>query len=181
MIRSIKEASAIFVHSDLDDYGLDPYEFRIYSRISRRAGCKEEAWESIPNIASGCKIGESRVRQALRLLEAVGLIESFKRPGRSTIYRLTPKHKWKRPENLETIRTSLSCIKSNTFSKTGSGSKTNTSIQSKTGVVSDLTPLPLSKVTDESIPLKENPIKVLPLRVATTQEESMGGRCKIFA
>jgi hypothetical protein len=28
----------IFIHSELDDLGLDPYEFRVYARIARRAG-----------------------------------------------------------------------------------------------------------------------------------------------
>lgn len=80
----------LFVKSEIDDYGLDPYEFRIYARIVRRAG-RGDAWESIPNMAKACMMSESRVRLALQLLEAAGLIESHERCGYSTVRRLTPK------------------------------------------------------------------------------------------
>lgn len=65
----------LFVKSEMDDYGLDPFEFRIYARIVRRAG-RSDAWESVPNMAKACMMTESRVRLALQLLEAAGLIES---------------------------------------------------------------------------------------------------------
>ncbi|MBW4638291.1 MAG: helix-turn-helix domain-containing protein [Gloeocapsa sp. UFS-A4-WI-NPMV-4B04] len=113
----------IFVPSDLDDYGLNPYEFRIYGRIARRIGHDNEAWESIPKMARGCKMSESRARRALQLLEAVGLIESIERPGYATIRRLTPKQNWVTPEKLETIRASVIHTKSKTPSKSDRGSK----------------------------------------------------------
>ncbi|WNN92109.1 hypothetical protein [Gloeocapsopsis dulcis] len=38
----------LFVPSDLDDYGLDPFEFRIYARIVRRAGKDGFSREGVP-------------------------------------------------------------------------------------------------------------------------------------
>ena len=55
MTAAIKEKSelSLFVRSEIDDYGLDPYEFRIYARITRCAG-NGEAWESLNNKACAC-------------------------------------------------------------------------------------------------------------------------------
>lgn len=170
----------MFVRSDLDDYGLDPYEFRIYGRIARRAGPEKEAWESIPKMARGCQMSESRARKALQLLEAARLIESVERPGHTTIRLLTPRQNWVAPEELEIIRASLIRTKSITPSKSDSGSKTDTPVQSETGVVSDLSPLPVSEVIGESNPLKGNPIKILPLDTTNTEEDFIGGEVKFL-
>ena len=69
MNAAVKEKSkcCLFVRREIDDYGLDPYEFRIYARITRRAG-NGEAWESLTNMASACCIALSRARKTLRLL-----------------------------------------------------------------------------------------------------------------
>lgn len=170
----------MFVPSDLDDYGLDPYEFRIYGRIARRAGRENEAWESIPKMARGCQMSESRARKALQLLEAAGLIKSIERPGYTTIRHLTPRQEWVAPEKLETIRASLIRTKSITPSKSDSGSKTDTPIQSETGVVSDIPPLPVSEVIGESNPLKGKPVKILPPCTPNAEEELIGGEVKFL-
>jgi DNA-binding transcriptional ArsR family regulator len=116
----------LFVKSEMDDYGLDPFEFRIYARIVRRAG-RKEAWESVPNMAKACMISESRVRLALQLLEAAGLIESQERSGYSTLRRLTPKSRWVHPQRLEAIRAALTRTKSATTPvKSDRGSQTHT-------------------------------------------------------
>src|ERR671917_2326812 len=97
MTAAVKQESAIclFVKRDIYDYGLDPFEFRLYGRISRRAGNEEgEAWESVPSMARACCMSVTRARMALQLLELAKLIESIERPGYSTIRRLTPQHKW---------------------------------------------------------------------------------------
>jgi DNA-binding MarR family transcriptional regulator len=151
----------LFVKSEIDDYGLDPYEFRLYARIARRAG-RGEAWESIPNMACACQMSISRARKAIQLLEAAGLIESIERPGYTTIRRLTPKHKWIHPERLEEIRQFLAPSRSDTPSK------------SDRGVLAELIPLPLSKVTAEGIPLEGSPIKVLPSCPLNVQEKHKG-------
>jgi len=162
----------LFVKSEIDDYGLDPYEFRIYARIVRRAG-RGDAWESIPNMAKACMMSESRVRLSLQLLEAAGLIESHERCGYSTVRRITPKAKWVDAERLQAIRAALTRTKSATPSKSDRGSQTHTPSKSDRGVVSVLQPPPLAKVTDEGIPIEGIPVMVLPPSV---QAEKMGGK-----
>jgi len=163
----------LFVKSEMDDYGLDPYEFRIYARIVRRAG-RKEAWESVPNMAKACMMSESRVRLALQVLEAAGLIESQERSGYSTLRRLTPKSKWVHPQRLEAIRAALTRTKSATTPiKSDRSSQTHTPSKSDRGVVSKLTPLPLVKVTDEGTPVEGIPVKVLP---PSLQAAEKGGK-----
>jgi len=171
----------LFVKSEIDDYGLDPYEFRLYARIARRAG-RAESWESIPNMARACQMSISRARKALELLEAARLIESIKRSGYTTIRRLTPKHKWVHPERLEEIRQFLAPSRSDTPTKSDRGSKTDTTTPSKSnrGVLAELIPLPLSKVTAEGIPLEDNPIKVLPSCPLNLQEKNKGREVEFF-
>jgi DNA-binding transcriptional ArsR family regulator len=169
----------LFVKSEIDDYGLDPYEFRLYARIARRAG-RGEAWESIPNMACACQMSISRARKALRLLEAAGLIESIERPGYTTIRRLTPKHKWVHPERLEEIRQFLALSRTDTPTKSDRGSKTDTPSKSDLGVLAELIPLPLSKVTAEGISLEGSPIKVLPSCPLNLQEKHKGREVKFF-
>ncbi len=69
MNAALKEKSelSLFVRREIDDYGLDPYEFRIYARITRRAG-NGEAWESITNRTCACRMGLSRELKALQIL-----------------------------------------------------------------------------------------------------------------
>jgi hypothetical protein len=62
-----KSKSCLFIKREIDDYELDPDEFCIYPRITRRAG-NGQAWESITNVASAYRMTLSRVRKTLRLL-----------------------------------------------------------------------------------------------------------------
>lgn len=165
----------LFVSSEIDDFGLDPYEFRIYARIVRRAG-RSEAWESIPKMARACRMSESRARSALQLLQAAGFIENTERQGDTTIRRLTSKRYWAQPEQLNNIRNGLTRSKTktatgttntptrnNTSTKSDPGTKTATPSRSdtathsktSTGVVAELIPLPLAEVTDKGIPMKD--------------------------
>jgi hypothetical protein len=86
----------IFVHKELDDFGLDPYSFRIYSRIVRRAG-KGEAFESNKNMAAGCRMSEAQVKRSLKTLTTHGLIIKESRPGTTCIYRVAPRRNWSNP------------------------------------------------------------------------------------
>jgi DNA-binding MarR family transcriptional regulator len=83
----------VFIHSELDDYGLDPYQFRIYTRIARRAG-RQGAYESIKNMAEGCCMSEGKAKSSLRFLIEQGLVSRKTREGYTSIYRLNPKSKW---------------------------------------------------------------------------------------
>ena len=69
MTTAVREKSkfCLLVKREIDDYGLEPYEFRIYARITRRAG-NGEAWESITDKACACRMSLSRARLTLQIL-----------------------------------------------------------------------------------------------------------------
>lgn len=84
----------IWVHYELDDLGLDPYEFRIYARIARRAGTGKGAYESAAKMAEGCMMSTRQVHRALSELVAMGLVKKEARPGQPSVYRLTETDQW---------------------------------------------------------------------------------------
>lgn len=86
----------IFVHKELDDFGLDPYSFRIYSRIVRRAG-KGEAFESNKHMAEGCRMSLAQTKRSLKTLTDHGLVIKEQRPGTTCIYRVAPRRNWSEP------------------------------------------------------------------------------------
>ena len=94
----------IFLHSELDEYGLDPYEFRIYARLSRRAQGQSTAMESISNMAKGALMSKRKARYAIQFLFKAGLILKKHRSGRSSIITLTPKELWAPKWRLEELR-----------------------------------------------------------------------------
>jgi hypothetical protein len=173
---AVKEKSefSLFVRREIDDYGLDPYEFRIYARITRRAG-NGEAWESLANMASACCMSLSRARRALHLLKLAKLIESIERPGYSTLYRLTSQHKWVASECLQELRSFINFrAKSPTPIGCDRGTRNDTPTKSDSTPLSDVIPLPLPEVIDEGIPYKGISLKVLPQSPLTPQGEKEG-------
>lgn len=86
----------IFIDSKLDDYGLDPYEFRLYVRIARTASLGK-AWESEENMAIACQMSIAKVKMSLQTLIARNLIHLESRAGVTTSYRLTPSTSWLPP------------------------------------------------------------------------------------
>jgi DNA-binding MarR family transcriptional regulator len=88
----------IFIHSELDDFGLSPWQFRVYARIARRASAgKTECYESIKNIADGCQMSESKVKSSLDFLLECGLVIKESHPGHPSTYKLSPRRNWIRP------------------------------------------------------------------------------------
>lgn len=77
-----------FIPSFLDDYGLSPYEFRVYAHVLRRAG-GGKCWESIPNMAKHCRMNEKTTRRAIQRLIDLRMIRPQLRPGKSTEYIIT--------------------------------------------------------------------------------------------
>jgi hypothetical protein len=69
MTTAVKEKSkfCLFVRRKIDNCELDTYKFRIYAQVTSRAG-NAEAWESLTNIASTCRMALSQARKTLRLL-----------------------------------------------------------------------------------------------------------------
>jgi hypothetical protein len=181
MTAAVKEKSelSLFVRREIDDYGLDPYEFRIYARITRRAG-NGEAWESLANMASACCMSLSRARRALHLLKLAKLVKSIERPGYSTVYRLTPQHKWVEGDRLQELRSFINLrSKSPTPIRSDRGARSDSPIKSSSTPLSEVIPLPLSEVIDEGIPSESISLKVLPQSPFTPQREKTGDGGKV--
>ena len=94
----------IFIHSQLDDYGLDPYEFRLYARLARRAGRNNTAHESITRMAAETGVSARKLRYSLRVLAAARLITLEQRQGRRPVCSLLPARAWRPKEDLPGIR-----------------------------------------------------------------------------
>ena len=79
----------VFIHSSLDDAGLDPFEFRIWCHLRRRA--KERvAWPGMRSIAEKTGISLGKVCPIIRSLQAKGFLTATKRSGdQSNIYIVT--------------------------------------------------------------------------------------------
>lgn len=88
--------NVIFVHAKIDDLGLSVYAFRVYAHLARRAsnprGC---AWPSIAQIAKVCRIGETKVREALSELDERRMIVREARAQQSYLVRITPQSQWR--------------------------------------------------------------------------------------
>jgi hypothetical protein len=176
MNAAVKEKSefSLFVRREIDDYGLDPYEFRIYARITRRAG-NGEAWESLANMASACRMSLSRARKAVALLKLAKLVESIERPGYSTLYRLTPQHQWVECERLQELRSFINLrAKSPTPITSDRGTRSDSPTKRDSTPLSDVIPLPLPEVKGEDIPSESISLKVLPQSPLTPQGEKRG-------
>lgn len=87
---STNEKPKIFVSMQVDELGLDPYEFRVYGHIARRKNC----FASLSKIATTCCMSVRRTQYALKVLEVAGLIRKTKSKGRTNTFVLTPPSKW---------------------------------------------------------------------------------------
>lgn len=99
-----------WINSVLDDYGLNVFEFRVYARLVRRAGKYDRdnsAYQSVPNMARELGVSERQVRYALRLLDAMRLVEAVERRGETTDYFILPVSKWRDPKELESSREAI--------------------------------------------------------------------------
>lgn len=102
----IRERSKIFVHRDIDELGLDPYEFRIYGHIARRGSC----FASLDKIAATCCMSVRKVQYVLKVLHKAGLIHKEERKGRVNTFRLAKPSRWLRKvdkEKLNQIRKTI--------------------------------------------------------------------------
>lgn len=79
-----KQKNLIFLHSSLDELGLDPYEFRLLCHISRRGLC----YASLNTTAEICNMSVRKAQSALKFLVKEGLVMKETRRGRSDIYSL---------------------------------------------------------------------------------------------
>lgn len=79
------EKPPLFIHSALDEAGLDLYEFRLLAHVARRGDC----YAAVPKIAQVCKMSHRKVQVSLKSLMKKGLIAQQLRPGKTSIYRLS--------------------------------------------------------------------------------------------
>lgn len=89
-----------FVNYELDDIGLDPYEFRVYIHALRRASGRKGSgtlWEGVMKAAKHCRMDHKTYRRSLANLVEKGLLAAVERKGRTTEYFVLPKRKWKVP------------------------------------------------------------------------------------
>lgn len=83
----MSEHNVPFMPAGLDDLGLDPFDLRVYLRIFRRAGVDGVCFESVHNMAAGCRMSETRVHEALRELLLLGLVKrTAAAPGKTAKY-----------------------------------------------------------------------------------------------
>lgn len=84
-----------FIPSELDDYGLDPFTFRVFCHISRRAGTGgREFYEGDKTAAAHCCMDLKTYRKAKHLLEKMGMILIEKRPGQTALIQLQHHKNW---------------------------------------------------------------------------------------
>ncbi|MBU7584161.1 MAG: helix-turn-helix domain-containing protein [Nostoc sp. TH1S01] len=99
-------SSIAYIHNLLDEYGLDPYEFRLYAHIVRRTGGKPDGvcFASLRKTAEICKMSMRKAQQAMKVLINANLVTQKKRTGRTDEYKVTPIHTWVAKEELDNIR-----------------------------------------------------------------------------
>jgi len=92
------EREPLIVHYDieLDDAGLDPYQFRAYQRIARRCmgAPKGQCFESLESMAIGCKMSRPTLVRSIKVLIQRGMIRRLSRQGATSYYALTDKKHW---------------------------------------------------------------------------------------
>lgn len=98
--------SIAFIHNLLDEYGLDPYEFRLYAHMVRRTGGKPDGvcFASLRKTAEICKMSTRKAQQGIKVLVEANLLTQTKRTGRTDEYRVTPFGDWVSKEKLAKIR-----------------------------------------------------------------------------
>lgn len=98
-----RQPLVVYFNIELDDAGLDPYEFRVYNRIARRCSgnsagqCKESA----AKMALDCQMSRAQLFEALHGLLSRGMVRRISELGKTTIYKLTDKSQWHDPEKIE--------------------------------------------------------------------------------
>lgn len=121
--------SVMFVHNLLDEYGLDPYEFRIYAHAVRRTGGKLDGkyFASLSKTAEICQMSVRRVQYSLKFLCEAGFLTQEKRTGRTDEYRVTPVSQWEKPEKLESIREAVTGVRRKKTKGKGQSAKSKSS------------------------------------------------------
>lgn len=95
----------IFIHSAIDEYGLNLYEFRVLAHVARREGKTRGCDAAQARMAQVCGMSQRKVLEVLQVLCDARLICKNKAQNKRTnSYRLNPPSKWRHPKELEDIR-----------------------------------------------------------------------------
>ena len=163
-VRDGRDDMPVFIHSELDDYGLLSIEFRVYARLARRC-YRGPGFESIPSMAKDFEVSDRTVRRAVRLLVECRLISETQRPGKTNLYTLTPRHYWQHKSLLKETRLR---VQNRDSEARVTPDTTATPDTTDRGGVTPQTGVPLTPQTDEGNPLKVipqgNPVNLSPAR-----------------
>jgi len=151
------EFNVLFVHSELDDYGLDANEFRIYAHLARRANGKNRAWPGMTSMSIACRMNRHTVLRVIFCLECYGLIKIIKKQGATNQYVLTPPSEWKQPKLTSAPEGTGAPIDTSAYPDTGASF--DPSVKRGTGVVPLLELPPVSKEALKGNPIEGNPLK----------------------
>lgn len=101
--------NVLFLHSFLDEYGLDPYEFRAYSHIVRRSGGKEDVpfFAKLSTTSKLLNMSVRKLQSCLKLLCALRLIRKESRPGRTDQYFVMSPKNWVIHTEVEHVRSRI--------------------------------------------------------------------------
>jgi hypothetical protein len=100
-------ASYLFVHSDVDDAGLDASEFRVVCHLYRRQNTQREgyAWPGKKSIARTCRLNEKTVERVLKSLVARNVISEDRSQtgqGAGVLRKVNPPDCWLKSPHTET-------------------------------------------------------------------------------
>lgn len=150
----MSESFPLFVHHEIDDFGLASNEFRILAHIARRVGASfgGECNEAVENMAHLCKMEEKTARKCLQRLVLLGFLKKRERKGQTTIYTIRPSHCW-----LKECETTAEPYPNGTPTQTapGVGPLGNLPTQTAPGH-------PTQTAPDEDTPLKDTPFEDTP-------------------
>lgn len=131
-----------FIPAALDDYPLNPNEFRIYAHVLRRAGTDSRGhFESIGKTAKHCGMNAKTARNAMKVLQLAGMISVVDRPGSTKLITPTHDNSWASSDQVPEIRKRVSSQAGTT--KSGRGAKSGSTKSGRgTPTKSGSTPLP---------------------------------------
>ncbi len=101
--QTTKGFNLIFIHSSLDDADLTPQEFRVFAHLARRASDGKGCFASIDNMATVCKIHKDTLVKCLKTLTTRGMAIRNERPGKTTLWWITPPDHWILDPTLKTV------------------------------------------------------------------------------
>jgi hypothetical protein len=157
--RDRRDDFPVFIHSELDDYGLNNVEFRVYSRLARRAGQSGRHSESVPNMAREFDVSVRTIQYALKILTACRLITRHARPGKTDEYSMNPRAVWQSKSLLISTRAQLKPSGATTEG-TPSGATRDGGATGDRGVVQPEHGVVVQPEIDEGTPSEGTPKKV---------------------